>query len=118
MGGTGKPLWQFMLTPMGQIINGKSRCISRLTNIHRGGVVLQVINTIQHGTPLGILWKIVAVHFERFLTPNLAGILKITDQFFLLGINTQTRLTGLLMLGAFLMNIVKLLITVRMGRTF
>ena len=101
-----------MLTPMSQIINSKSRRISRLADINRGGVVLQVINTIGHCTPLGILWKIVTVHFKRFLAPNLAGILKITDQFFLFGIKAQTWLTGLFMPATLLMNIFKLPITV------
>jgi|GEM_PF-1475789 len=77
-------------------------------------MVVQVINTVRHRASLGFLWRIVAVHLERLLTPNLSGILEITDQFFLLGIDTQARLRGFFMPGAFRPNVLELPITLRM----
>ena len=64
---------------------------------------------------MGILWKIVTVHLERLLTPNLPGILKITNQFFLFGIDAQARLSRFFMPGAFRPNVLELSITLRMG---
>ena len=54
------------------------------------------------------------VHLERLLTPDLPGILEITNQFFLLGIDTQARLRGFFMPGAFRPNVLELPITLRM----
>ena len=85
-----------------------------MADIDRRRVVVQVINTIGHRASLGILWEIMAIHFERLLTPNLSGILKIADQFFLFGIDTQARLRGFFMPGAFRPNVLELPITLRM----
>jgi len=85
-----------------------------VADVHRGCVVVQVINAVGHRSSVGILWKVVAIHVQRLLTPNSPSILKITDQLFLFGIDTQTRLRSFFMPGAFRLNVLELPITLRM----
>jgi hypothetical protein len=52
------------------------------------------------------------------LTPNLAWVLEIAHQFLFLGIYTDDRLSFGLMFGSLVLNVLKLLISIRMLPAF
>ena len=112
VGCLGEACWHLGLTPVGDIVHGKGRRISRLTDIHGSLVVLQVIDAIRGGTPHRILWKIIDIHYFGRLTPYPAGILEITYQLFFLGIHADDRLPGSLVFAPLVKDVLKLVIPV------
>jgi hypothetical protein len=58
--------------------------------------------------------KIVGIDLLGFLTPNLPAVAEVADQLFLLGVDTDHGLVGVLVLGALRLNVDELLITIRM----
>jgi len=60
----------------------------------------------------------VQINHLWLLTPNLAGVLEIADEFLFLGIQTEPGLSRRLMVGSLRKNVLKLAISVRMGWAF
>src|SRR5262245_52899651 len=58
-------------------------------------VVLQVVDAIRDHFPFRITGEIFFQHRQRYLPPGATGILKVTDQLFLLRIHANGRLTSL-----------------------
>ncbi len=113
-----KRLRHFRATAFDQIIDGEGRGIGRLADLQTGLVMVQVIDTIGHGTALGILGKIMVVHLFGVLTPDLSSVLEIADQFLLFRIDAHRRLSRLFMPGALLIDMGKLALSVRMVCAF
>jgi len=76
--------------------------------------VRHVIDPVGDGPPHGVGAEIVHVDTLCTLTPGLARVLEVADQLFLLGVNTNGRLTSRLMLGPLLPQVTKLAIAVGM----
>jgi hypothetical protein len=61
-----------------------------------------------YGPSYSILWKIMHIDLFGFLTPNTACILEVADQLLLLGVDTECRLAGGLMLSSLCQNVLEL----------
>lgn len=103
--------------PLPDGIDGKLRRIGRDANMDKSVISANIVYTIRGRLAQGILWKIVCIHFDRLSGPRAARVLKIADQLFVLRIHAdhgQAKLEESLLL---LLNIAKLTVAIRMGRT-
>jgi len=98
-------------------IHGQVGRIARGGHAHMPFVSFGIIDAIGGGPALGILGKIVGVHRFRLLSPTLTGVLKAADEFLLLRIDADARSPRLPKFLAFLGDVAKLSVTVRVGTT-
>ena len=110
----GEAVRQFGSTPMGDIIDGKSRSIGRLTDIDGATIMLPVIEAVRHRPSPRLTGKIVNLNPLRCFTPDATGVLEIAHQFLFLGINTEDGLFVDLMNAPLAANVRELLISIRM----
>lgn len=105
---------QFCPTPLRNSIHREGRRISGAADIHAPPIRAQVIDAIGDGASDRILREIVGIDFLWALAPDLSWILKVADQFFLLGVHADHWVAFCLMRRALGANIGELLITIRM----
>jgi hypothetical protein len=96
------------------VVHGKRGCISRLTDVDRASVVLEVIDAIGYSTTNGVSSEIVYIDFLWGLAPDATRVLEVADQLFLLGIDAQNRLSHSLMAIPLVNDVFKLAISFRM----
>jgi hypothetical protein len=103
--------------PQGNAIHSKFRRVCRYPQVHVTSVVRQEVKSIGGTAALGVLEKIMAVHFLSFSTPGSSGVFEVTDQLFFLGIHADNGPTclqeTLLQAG----NVAKLPISIWVRRT-
>lgn len=80
-------------------------------------VTRRVVDAVRHGSTLGVLAKVVGVHFVRGPRPFAAGVLEIADQFLLFRIDTERRATCFLELPSLALDVTELPVSIRMRRT-
>lgn len=114
MRGVGEALRQLSLAPSANVINSESRCIGRLTDIDCAVIVLPLVDAIGHRTSKRIIGEVVEADTFWRLAPNLTRVLEIAHKLLFLGIYANHGLSLRLMLGALLLNVLKLPIPIRM----
>ena len=91
------------MPPVGDGVHGQIRRVSRRGHTHLPFVPLRIVDPVLRCSTLGVLGKVVGVHFLRFLPPRLAGVLEVPHQFLVLGVHADPRVAGaaeLLTLGS------------------
>ena len=102
-------------TPLGNISHRKGGGVGGLAHIDGALMVLHIIDAIRHGLAQRILRKVMHVDTLRALAPGAPGVLEVTNQFFLLGVDTDHRLSRRHMLGALLNKVLELRVAFRLG---
>lgn len=108
--GVGKVEGQLGFTPAHDVVHGKGRGISGLTDIDRARVMVQVINAIGDSSSAGGGRKVMDVDFFSAGAPSAPRVLEVADQFFLFRIDTDGWLASGHVLGALRHNVSELFV--------
>src|SRR4051794_17516026 len=112
--GSWKALLHLTRTLLRNSVHSKGCRVRRLPNVDRPAIVLPIIDPVWHGSTNGILRKIMRIDHLSLLTPDLASVLEVPNQLFLLGVDADHRLVGRLMHRSLSQDLLKLLVSLRM----
>lgn len=101
--------------PVANGIHGKVRRVSRGAHADVPLVTFRIIDAVLRGPALRVLRKVVSIHLLRLLPPRSPGVLEVSDQFLLLGVHTDSRVTRAPELFTLGRHVPELTISLRMG---
>jgi hypothetical protein len=104
------------LTP--PIFDGVDREVGRVAGERHADVsfvALGIVDAVRSGPTFGVLEEVVIVDLLRLLTPGLAGILELADEFLLLGVDADARVARAAKIVTLLVNVAELPIAFGVG---
>ena len=108
------PFAHFTPDPVRQIADGEGRGVSRLADIDRATIGVQIVDAIGNRSAQRIVRKVVRIDPFRRLPPCPSCILEVANQFLFLGVNADHRLALHQIPGALIRDVAKLAVTVGM----
>lgn len=77
--------------PIADGSHGKFRGVTACAQVDKSLIAAEIVDAIRDGDPFGVGWKVMVEHRCGLLSPAASGLMKRSDQFATLGINTEHR---------------------------